>query len=158
MLLPEHSLNVPVGTLERFYRNTVDNSEISENHLKAIGGWRQVIGAVEFSAGADMSAGKSWGEGKAAKVGERGWQSRLGSANYMDLRIWGPPAKMAQFDRPNLPDVAGDSCKVSLVWESELSREGWSVSRYRVLPAPNVSVLWRHAEEGLDPPSVLRQP
>ena len=35
-------LNVPVGTYKRFYRNTVEISENSENHLKAIVGWRQV--------------------------------------------------------------------------------------------------------------------
>jgi hypothetical protein len=40
--------NVPVGTLERFYRNTVEISENSENHLKAIVGERQVAGRDGF--------------------------------------------------------------------------------------------------------------
>jgi hypothetical protein len=31
-------------------------------------------------------AGKTQGEGKALKSGERGWQSGVGSANYLDLR------------------------------------------------------------------------
>ena len=34
-------LSVPVGTYEQFYRNTVEISENSENHLKAIVGGRQ---------------------------------------------------------------------------------------------------------------------
>lgn len=33
-----------------------------------------------------MSAGKTWGEGKATKSGARGWQSGWVSASYMDLR------------------------------------------------------------------------
>jgi hypothetical protein len=37
--------NVPVGTLERFYRNTVEISENSENHLKAIVAWGQATEA-----------------------------------------------------------------------------------------------------------------
>ena len=34
-------LNVPVGTHKQFCWNTVEISENSENHLKAIVGWRQ---------------------------------------------------------------------------------------------------------------------
>jgi hypothetical protein len=37
--------NVPTGTFERFYRNTVEISENSENRPKAIVGGRQMAGA-----------------------------------------------------------------------------------------------------------------
>jgi hypothetical protein len=40
--------NVPVGTLERFYRKTVEIPENSENHLKAIVDGRQVAGRDGF--------------------------------------------------------------------------------------------------------------
>jgi hypothetical protein len=33
-----------------------------------------------------MSAGKTWGEGKATKSDARGWRSGVVSANYIDLR------------------------------------------------------------------------
>jgi hypothetical protein len=64
-------LNVPVGTLERFYRNTVEISEISENHLKAIVGWRQVAGRDGLTGATEKVAEKTQGEGKAAKNGAR---------------------------------------------------------------------------------------
>jgi hypothetical protein len=70
----------------RFYRNTVEISENSENHLKAIVGGRQAAGRDGFSGGAGKVAEKTQGEGKATKKGERGWHSRVGSANYIDLR------------------------------------------------------------------------
>jgi hypothetical protein len=35
-------LNVPVGTYKQFYRNAVEISENSENHLKAIVAWLQM--------------------------------------------------------------------------------------------------------------------
>jgi hypothetical protein len=55
-------LNVPVGTLEQFYRNTVEISEISENHLKAIVGGRQVAGRDGFRRGVGKVAEKTQGE------------------------------------------------------------------------------------------------
>ncbi len=61
-------------------------SENSENHLKAIVGGRQVAEVVGFADRAGKVAEKTQGEGKAAKSGERGWQSGVGSANYIDLR------------------------------------------------------------------------
>jgi hypothetical protein len=78
--------NVPVGTLERFCWNTVEISENSENHLRAIVGGREVAGVDGLSDRAEKVAEKTQGEGKAAKSGARGWQSGLGSANYIDLR------------------------------------------------------------------------
>jgi len=39
--VPEIRLSVPVGTYKQFYWNIVEISEKSENHLKAIVGWRQ---------------------------------------------------------------------------------------------------------------------
>jgi hypothetical protein len=78
--------SVPVGTLERFYRNTVEISENSENHLEAILGGRQVAGRDGFRGSAGKVAEKTQSEGKAAKQGRRGWQSAGASANYIDLR------------------------------------------------------------------------
>jgi hypothetical protein len=61
-------LNVPVGTYKRFYRNTVEISEISENHLKAIvGGW-QVAGRDGFRGRAGKVAKKTQGEEKASRT------------------------------------------------------------------------------------------
>jgi hypothetical protein len=74
-------LNVPVGTYKRFYRNTVEISENSENHLKAIVEGRQVAGMDGVRERAGKAAEKTRGEGKAARNGERGWQSGMGSAN-----------------------------------------------------------------------------
>jgi hypothetical protein len=79
-------LNVPVGTLERFYRNAVEISENSENHLKAIVGGRQVAGRDGFSARAEKVVEKTQGEEKAPKSGARSWQSAARSADYIDLR------------------------------------------------------------------------
>jgi hypothetical protein len=73
--------NVPVGTYKRFYRNTVEISENSENHLKAIVGGRQVAGRVRFGGRGGKVAEKTQGEGKASKGGERVWHSALPSAN-----------------------------------------------------------------------------
>ena len=68
-----------------FYRNTVENSEISENHLKAIV-WRlQVVGREGFMGGVEIVAGKTQGEEKAWKKGERSWQSVASSANWHGL-------------------------------------------------------------------------
>jgi len=64
-------LSVPVGTLERFYRNTVDISENSENHLKAIVGGRQVAGRDGVRQRAEKVAKKTQGEEKAVINGER---------------------------------------------------------------------------------------
>jgi len=50
---------------ERFYRNTVEISEISENHLKAIVDGRQMAGRVRLGARAWKVAEKTQGEGKA---------------------------------------------------------------------------------------------
>jgi hypothetical protein len=66
--------SVPVGTLKRFYRNTVEISENSENHLKAIVGRWQVAGRDGFSGRAEKVVEKTQGEGKAAKIGARDWQ------------------------------------------------------------------------------------
>jgi hypothetical protein len=56
--------NVPVGTFERFYRNTVEISENSENNLKAIVGGRQVADADEFSVQAGKRGRKATGRRK----------------------------------------------------------------------------------------------
>jgi hypothetical protein len=60
--------NVPVGTYKRFYRNTVEISENSENHLKAIVGGRQVAGRDGDSARAEKVAGKTQGEEKESEI------------------------------------------------------------------------------------------
>ena len=61
----------------RFYRNTVEIAENSENHLKAIVGGRQVAGGGGVGQRAEKVAGKTQGEGKAAKGanedGSQGW-------------------------------------------------------------------------------------
>jgi hypothetical protein len=69
-----------------FYRNTVEITENSENHLKAIVGGRQVSGTIGFNARTGKVVEKTQGEGKASKSGERGWQSKAVNANYMDLQ------------------------------------------------------------------------
>jgi hypothetical protein len=78
--------NVPVGTLEQFYRNTVEISENSENHLKAIVDGRQVVEINKVERRAEKVAEKTQGEEKAAKTGERDWHLPAVGANYMDLR------------------------------------------------------------------------
>jgi hypothetical protein len=78
--------SVPVGTLERFYRNTVEISENSENHLKAIVGARQLAGVDGFSGETGKVAERTQGEGKAPRIRERDWHSPASSANYLDLR------------------------------------------------------------------------
>jgi hypothetical protein len=72
--------NVPMGTLEQFYRNAVEISEVSENHLKAIVGRRQVAGWDGFIGGAEKVVERTQGEEKAAKIGARDWHSSLSSA------------------------------------------------------------------------------
>jgi hypothetical protein len=64
-------LNVPVGTYLTFYRNTVEISENSENHLKAIVGRRQGTEKDGFSASVLKVVRKTQGEGKALGSGER---------------------------------------------------------------------------------------
>ena len=61
-------------------------SENSENHLEAIVGGPQMAGVVRLSDRGGKGVGKTQGEGKAVKSGERGWHSGVASANYMDLR------------------------------------------------------------------------
>lgn len=61
-------------------------SEKSENRLKAIfRGW-QVAGPDGLTATVAKVVKKTQGEGKAAKIGSRGWQSGEASANYIELR------------------------------------------------------------------------
>ncbi len=69
-----------------FTGNTVEIAENSENHLKAMVRGRQVAGRVWFSGRTGKVVEKPQGEGKAAKEGQREWQSGAASANYMDLR------------------------------------------------------------------------
>jgi hypothetical protein len=52
-----------------FYRNTVGNSEISENHLKAIVGVLEAAERDGFRRGAEKVAEKPQGEEKATKIG-----------------------------------------------------------------------------------------
>jgi len=56
----------------------VENSEISENHLKAIVGWLQVIGVVEFRRVPIYRQGNRGAKGKRGKValeaGSWGWR------------------------------------------------------------------------------------
>src|ERR1022692_1278289 len=90
---PETVRNVRVGTLERFcWWNTVEISENSENHLKAIVGWRQAAGKVGVTQVPKCRHEKSRGEGKAPKIGSRDGRSSVSSANYVDFRgVGGPP-------------------------------------------------------------------
>ena len=67
-------------------RNTLEISEISENHLKAIVYRRQVAGRDRFRQCAGKVAERTRGEEKAAKIRSRGWRSAAASADYMDLR------------------------------------------------------------------------
>jgi hypothetical protein len=46
----------------------VDNSEISENHLKAIVGWRQVVGIVRVRQVPIYRQGKHGAKGKRGKA------------------------------------------------------------------------------------------
>ena len=75
-----------MGTLERFYGNTVEIPENSENHLKAIVGDRQVAGRDGFRARAGKVVEKPQGEEKAAKNEARSKHSAATSADYIDLR------------------------------------------------------------------------
>jgi hypothetical protein len=59
--------NVPVGTYKRFYRNTVEIAENSENHLKAIVGGRQMAGAVGVSERAVKRSQKATGRRKSVE-------------------------------------------------------------------------------------------
>ena len=61
-------------------------SENSENHLKAIVGWRQAAEVDRFGRTTGKVAEKPQGEGKAAKIGSRDWHSGEASADYIDLR------------------------------------------------------------------------
>jgi hypothetical protein len=78
--------NVPVGTLERFAGNTVDISENSENHLKAIVDGRQVAGKDGFMRCAGKVAERTQGGEKALKIEARSWHLRGASADSIDLR------------------------------------------------------------------------
>ena len=91
--------NVPVGTLERFTGNTVDISENSENHLKAIVGGRQTAVREGFRQCAGKVAGKTRGEEIAMKIDARSWQSHGASADFIDLReMLLLPARRAERD------------------------------------------------------------
>jgi hypothetical protein len=61
-----------------FYRNTVEISEKSENHLKAIVERREVAGGDGVGDRAGKVAEKTRGEGKATRsepeAGSRGWE------------------------------------------------------------------------------------
>jgi hypothetical protein len=61
-------------------------SEISENHLKAIVGWRQVAEVTWFGRRTEKVEEKPQGEEKATETGSRDWQSAGASADYIDLR------------------------------------------------------------------------
>src|ERR1700693_4168934 len=69
-----------------FYRNTVEISENSENHLKAIVGGRQVAGRDRLRESTGKRGKKATGRRKSGLPGGRCWHSGLMSANYMDLR------------------------------------------------------------------------
>ena len=62
-------LNVPVGTQLRFYWNTVEISENSENHLKAIVSGRQVEGRDGFRQVPKCRHEKRGAKGKRRKMG-----------------------------------------------------------------------------------------
>ena len=85
-------------------------SENSENHLKAIVGWAASGWRwMELVNEAENAVKKTQGEGKASKIGERGWQSGVGSANYIDLREMGelPSARSFGIGRSGRPTGAG---------------------------------------------------
>src|SRR5271169_5849406 len=82
--------NVPVGTLERFYRNTVDISENSENHLKAIVGGREVAGGDGVSGRGCKRGQKDTGRRKGEGRASRRWQLGVGSANFIGLHAVPP--------------------------------------------------------------------
>jgi hypothetical protein len=75
--------------IRAFCRNTVEISENSEDHLKAIVGRRQVDEGDGVRSRARKVVKKTQGEGKAAKNGARGWQSGTGSADCIELREGG---------------------------------------------------------------------
>jgi hypothetical protein len=75
----------------QFYRNTVEISEKSENHLKAIVEGREVAGVDGVRERVGKVVEKTRGEEKATRSGVRGWQSGVGSANYVDLPDIGEP-------------------------------------------------------------------
>jgi len=56
-------------------RNIVEISENSENHLKAIVAWRQAAEGDGVGRVPKYRHEKRGGEGKALKIGARGWQS-----------------------------------------------------------------------------------
>ena len=64
-----NELSVPVGTYERFYWNTVDIQEESENHLKAIVDWRQAAELDEFGQAPKYRHEKGGANGKRRKSG-----------------------------------------------------------------------------------------
>jgi hypothetical protein len=70
-----------------FCRNTVEISENSENHRRAVVCGLYLVELEMVMGRAGKVVEKTQGELKAAKSGEREWQSGLGSANYIDLRV-----------------------------------------------------------------------
>ena len=72
-------------------------SEKSENHLKAIVDGREVAEVDGVGERAGKVAEKTRGEGKATRSGARGWQSGVGSANFMELQDTG--------ERPVCPQI-----------------------------------------------------
>src|SRR5258706_7339881 len=81
--------NVPVGTYKRVYRNTVEMSENSENHLKAIVRGRQAAERNRVRQRVEKVAEKAQRELKATEKSERGSQSLVISANCIDVRARG---------------------------------------------------------------------
>ena len=86
----------------------MDNSEISENHLKAIVGWLQVLGAAEFSPVPIYRQGNRGAKGKRRKVAiEAGsWSGEC----QLHLLAW---ARISVLSRWSFPPaaVAGDPCR-----------------------------------------------
>jgi hypothetical protein len=73
-MLPAETLYVQMFQLEHisgFYRNTVEMSENSENHLKAILSERQAAERNRVRQRVEKVAEKPQGEGKATKKSER---------------------------------------------------------------------------------------
>ena len=82
----------------------MENSEISENHLKAIVGGRQVAEMNWVGRWTGKVAEKPQSEGKASESGFRCWYSLPVSADYMDLQERaaagrGSPSYPELFDR-----------------------------------------------------------
>jgi hypothetical protein len=71
-----------------FYRNTVDISEISENHLEAIIGGRQVAERVGVRRSAVERGQNATGRIKSVQD-RRTWHLAGVSANYIDLQNMG---------------------------------------------------------------------